>query len=106
MQNNIIGTETLDIPFHITLGCFSLKDCAELENRINAICTQFNAIKVKMKKISHFDNEVLFVKPAKNKLLLDLQKIFCKNNIDKFNFYPHTTLLCSYKAQVKAAKKL
>lgn len=59
-----------------------------------------------MKKISHFDNEVLFVKPAKNKLLLDLQKIFCKNNIDKFNFYPHTTLLCSDKAQVKSAKKI
>ncbi len=23
LQNNIIGTETLDIPFHITLGSFS-----------------------------------------------------------------------------------
>lgn len=39
-------------------------------------------------------------------MLIGLQNFFCKNNNDKFKFYPHITLLCSDNAQVKSAKKI
>ena len=33
LQNNISGVQTMDIPFHITLGSFSCEYCEEVKNK-------------------------------------------------------------------------
>ena len=105
-DNNIIGNMTTDIPFHISLGSYPLDMKEELINKIKAIASFENSFEKKKKKIQHFDNKVLFVKPRKNNNLIKLQKNFDNNFADGYKFYPHITLFCGDKKQVKIVKQL
>lgn len=106
LNNNFIGTQTMDIPFHISLGSFSLEKQKELEDRLHTVCVAQKEFDVKFAKISHFNNKVLYIKPKRNKILNKLHKIFEGNFADHYPFTPHITLYCGKKEQIKSAKKL
>ena len=78
----------------------------ELINKIKSITSVENSFEINIQKIQHFDNKVLFVKPRKNDNLIELQKNFDNNFADGYNFYPHVTLFCGDKKQVKIVKRL
>ncbi len=105
-HNNIVGNMITDIPFHISLGSYPLDMKEELINKIKEIATIENSFEINLQKIQHFDNKVLFVKPRKNDNLIELQKNFDNNFADKYKFYPHVTLFCGDKKQVKIVKRL
>lgn len=105
-HNNIVGNMITDIPFHISLWSYPLNMKEELINKIKEIATIENSFEINLQKIQHFDNKVLFVKPRKNDNLIELQKNFDNNFADKYKFYPHVTLFCGDKKQVKIVKRL
>lgn len=110
IQNNILslgekGTQTMDIPFHITLGSFPVEDERSLKSRIKEMYIQNRQFDISLNKINHFDNKVLFIEPKKSKELKKLHDLFNMNYEGGFPYHAHTTIFCSDKSQVEKAKK-
>lgn len=99
------GTQTMDIPFHISLGSFPLEDKELLKARIKKVCSENSEFYITLNKINHFDNKVLFIEPKKSKELKKLHNIFDMNYADGLPYHAHTTLFCANKEQVIKAKK-
>ncbi len=105
-QNNLFGTQTSDIPYHITLGSFPIHMKSELENLIKKESTLLSSFDINLVKINHFKNKVIFIEPQINEQLLSLQKIFNGNYADNYDWTPHITLFCGKWLKCKKAKKL
>ena len=93
-KDNIIGTQTKDIPYHITLCLYSLekeKNIIELLEKINE---QFFEIEIHFSGFGLFGLNVLFFNPAMNKELLELYNFFKDKSLNKYEeFSAHMTLL-------------
>ncbi len=105
-HNNLFGTQTSDIPYHITLGSFPIHMKSELENLIKKESTLLSSFDINLVKINHFKNKVIFIEPQINDQLLNLQKIFNGNYTDNYDWTPHITLFCGKWLKCKKAKKL
>ena len=95
IQNNILslgekGTQTMDIPFHITLGSFPIEDERQLKSRIKETCIQNRQFDISLNKINHFDNKVLFIEPKKSKELKKLHDLF---NMNYEGGFPYLSLI-------------
>ena len=60
IQNNIFslglkGTQTMDIPFHITLGSFPLSEQKNLEQKIRYVCKNYDSFSINLLRINNFD---------------------------------------------------
>ena len=64
------GTQTMDIPFHISLGSFPVEDEQELTKRIEEVSLDYHKFNIKLNRINHFNDAVLFVEPE---ITLDLK---------------------------------
>lgn len=106
VKNNLVGTETKEIPFHITLGSFPLNMKSELENLIKKESILNSTFEINLLKINHFKNKVVFVEPEINDNLLKLHNIFKGNYVDNYDWIPHITLFCGKWLKIKKAKKI
>lgn len=99
------GTQTMGIPFHISLGSFKVEDERELKARIKAACSQQRAFEIRLHKVAHFNNRVLFVEPEENAPLRRLHDLFDGNFTDGFPWHAHATIFCGEEEQVIKAKQ-
>lgn len=100
------GTQTMGIPFHISLGSFSVDYELELKSRIKDVCKKNSQFDIKLNKINDFNNRVLFVEPEKNEMLQNLHNLFDNNYADGFPWHPHTTVFCGTEEQVIDSKNV
>ncbi|MBD5413825.1 MAG: 2'-5' RNA ligase family protein [Treponema sp.] len=98
------GTQTMDIPFHISLGSFKVEDERELKARIKSACSHQRAFEIRLHKVGHFSNRVLFIEPEENVPLRRLHDLFDGNFADGFPWHAHATIFCGEEAQVINAK--
>ncbi|MBD5404708.1 MAG: 2'-5' RNA ligase family protein [Treponema sp.] len=98
------GTQTMDIPFHISLGSFKVEDECELKARITSACSHQRAFEIRLQKVGHFSNRVLFIEPEENVPLRRLHDLFDSNFADGFPWHAHATIFCGEEAQVIKAK--
>lgn len=98
------GTQTMDIPFHISLGSFKIEYEQELKTKIKKICSQKNEFEINLIKVSHFGNKVLFIEPESSTKLVELHRLFDGNFADGFPWHAHTTIFCGKEEQVVEAK--
>lgn len=98
------GTQTMDIPFHISLGSFKVEDERELKARIKSACSHQRAFEIRLQKVGHFSNRVLFIEPEENAPLRRLHDLFDGNFADGFPWHAHATIFCGEEAQVIKAK--
>lgn len=85
-----IGTQTPDIPQHITLGSFDVSMEEELKARLRLVCSRTGRIQVSFSHLGIFGgSRVLFVAPNANPRLLQLKEEFG----DSFHWTAHTTML-------------
>lgn len=98
------GTQTMGIPFHISLGSFKVEDERELKARITSACSQQRAFEIRLSKVGHFNNRVLFIEPEENAPLRHLHDLFDGNFADGFPWHAHATIFCGEEAQVIKAK--
>lgn len=98
------GTQTMDIPFHVSLGSFKVEAEQELKARVRAACARHSAFAIRLNNVSHFNNRVLFVEPEENARLRRLHGLFDGNFADGFPWHAHATIFCGGEADVIKAK--
>jgi 2'-5' RNA ligase len=102
-DNGLIGRQTPDLPYHITLGSFETGQEEQLKEEIKIVSNKLDGFDVKLSNIGLFGLDVLFIAPAVNNNLLSLQKYFDSNSADGFEWTAHTTLLIDdHKTVLKA----
>ena len=99
------GTQTMDIPFHISLGSFKVECEQELKSKIKEICSQKYEFEINLNKVNHFGNKVLFIEPEYNLKLVELHSLFDGNFADGYPWHAHTTIFCGEEEQVIEAKE-
>lgn len=108
LQNQILkkypqGTQTMGIPFHISLGSFPISSKEELIQRINNCVKDISTFPLNLQSLGHFNNTVIFVEPEINEALVELHKRFEGNFADGFSWHPHVTL---YIGKVEDGKEI
>lgn len=86
------GRQTMDIPFHITLGSFPTNEELLLCEKIENVCHLNCVFDVALDKISFFNNGVVFVEPIVNDDLIKLHEEFDCNYANGFEWHAHSTL--------------
>ena len=100
------GNQTMDIPFHISLGSFPVECAKELTDKIESVCSQLKAFEIRLERINHFNNSVLFVEPTENIALQELHHLFDNNFADGFPWHAHATIFCGNTEQVIKAREV
>ncbi|WFR59836.1 2'-5' RNA ligase family protein [Anaerocolumna sp. AGMB13025] len=90
--NGFNGTQTQNLPYHITLGTFKVSEKENLKVKIFKAAEQFKSFKVSLSSIGLFGLDVLFLAPSVNHELLNLQQFFSNEDNDG-TWTAHTTLL-------------
>ncbi len=104
LQNKILkkypnGTQTMNIPFHISLGSFPLEEKNTLIRRIGDVIEQTDSFEIKIEGLDHFGYSVIFAVPQENKDVTRLHEIFNGNYSDGYAWHPHITLYCGTKEE-------
>ena len=99
----LAGTQTMGIPFHITLGSFPLDAEEELVSRIRAVSMRTSPIPLTFSRLNSFQDRVLFADPESNEELKRLHLDFDNNYGNGFPWVPHATLFCGETEEVKKA---
>ena len=97
------GSQTMDIPFHISLGSYPIECATELIEKIKHVCLHKKEFYIRLDKINHFNNAVLFAEPVVNPQLQELHDLFNNNFADGFPWHAHATIFCGEKYQVDKA---
>ena len=110
MQDEVLklgnkGTQTMDIPFHISLGSFSLDKRDMLIEKIKEVCSKFHKFDINLSQINDFNNKVLFVEPFADNNLTNLHLHFDDNYADGFPWHAHATIFCGGEAETKRVKE-
>ena len=95
------GTQTMGIPFHISLGSFSVSAQEDLIRRIDDCIKEICSFSIKLHALGHFNHNVIFVEPETNETLIELHKRFKGNFADGFSWHPHVTLYCGKEEEGK-----
>lgn len=98
------GTQTMGIPFHITLGSYPLDCESEVVARIEKVASQTKPFEVLLVRYNTFSDRVLFLDPTKKQELIDLRKSFECDYANGFDWVPHATLFCGEVDEVEKAK--
>lgn len=98
------GTQTMGIPFHITLGSYPTGSVDEVVKKIRSVVAVTRAFPIKLLRYNSFGDSVLFLEPAVTDELIALRKQFECDYANGFEWIPHATLFCGGDAQVRQAK--
>lgn len=102
----ITGTQTNDIPYHISLGSYPV-DCADmLQAKIQDTCAQTAAFPLRFPALGNFGHRVLFAHPEASNEITRLRSVFDNDYPNTFPYYPHCTILQDTEPQVISAEKL
>ena len=93
-ENGIIGKQTKDIPYHITLCPFSVEMEEYLKELLDELSRKFTKINVKCNSLGLFGLNVLFMNPDMNLGLIKLYNFVREKSIDNdHDLSAHITLL-------------
>lgn len=86
------GSQTIDIPFHISLGTYETEDEAELVSKIKEVCDANSSFGLDLTKVNSFGTRVLFIEPEVNDELLNLRNLFNHDINKNLQWHAHATL--------------
>ena len=101
----LTGTQTMGIPFHISLGSYPPEKEADVLAGMRRTARATDAFPVKFTGLETFSDRVLFLKPETDQALIHLHQPFDSAYADGFPWTPHATLFCGDEADVRLAKK-
>lgn len=102
-DNGFRGKQTPNLPHHITLGSFHISQEELLKEKLKALSQQFQSFDIKLNNIGLFGLDVLFIAPAVNHQLLDLQQYFNNDYADGLGWTAHTTMLIDEREIIQKA---
>ena len=94
------GTQTMGIPFHITLGSYPVCDEQIVVDKIRAVCAKASAFPIKFRGFNSFGDAVFYLKPEVPDKLISLRKSFENDFAHSFEWVPHATLFCGIALNV------
>ena len=99
------GIQTPSLPFHISMGCFSLDKEAAVINEMKELATRFSSIPVHISHIGLFaGGKVLYAAPDMNPAgLLDLRQAIQTETWEKFPWTPHCTIMIDETETIQKA---
>ena len=100
------GTQTMGIPFHLTLGSYPTDMQTETVERIKRVASKCKPFDIMLSEYNTFGDKVLFLEPNLQPELLDLRKSFECDYANGFEWVPHATIFCGNIDEVKKAKSL
>lgn len=101
------GSQTMNIPFHISLGTYCVKDESKMVEKIREVCTNTKSFDIDLSKVNRFGYKVLFIEPEINKALSNLHDLFDNTVFDNgLPWHPHATIFMGEEKQVQEAEKL
>lgn len=92
-DNGFVGKQTKGLPNHITLGTFDTAHEEWLIQKVKEVSEKTDSFNLRLNNIGLFGLSVLFIAPAVNHELLDLQSMFDSTCADGMDWTAHTTLL-------------
>ena len=98
------GTQTMGIPFHLTLGSYQTEKVDEVIAQIGKVASETKPFEILLIGYDTFSDRVLFLEPTKPQELLNLRKSFECDYANGFDWVPHATLFCGERADVEKAK--
>ncbi len=102
----ITGTQTNDIPFHISLGSYPVSSADMLPTRIRDVCARTAPFPLHLAALGDFGNRVLFARPEDSDAIWRLRGVFDNDYPNVFPYCPHCTILQDTQANVISAGKL
>ena len=104
-EAGFIGIQTPRLPFHISMGCFSLDKEADVVKEMNELAESFSSIPVHISHIGLFaGGKVLFAAPDMNPAdLLALRRAIKTETQERFPWTPHCTILMDEAETVQRA---
>jgi len=94
LENGIIGNQTKDIPYHITLCSYSIENENNIKILMDELNNKLNKINISFSGFGLFGLNVLFLNPNMNEKIIELYNYFKGNSFDKNNdLAAHVTLL-------------
>lgn len=99
------GIQKPNLPFHISMACFSLDKETEVIEEMKKLEEQFSSIPVHISHIGLFaGGKVLYAAPDMNPAgLLDLRKVIKTETQEKFPWTPHCTILIDETETIQKA---
>lgn len=105
-RNGIIGTQTNDIPFHISIGSYPVDQADMLIQKMDETGRAMPRFTVRLDCLNDFGGTVLFAQPAYNQALLRLRSLFSHDYPHVFPYHAHCTLLLDNRDNVQKARQL
>ena len=100
-ENGLVGSQTKDIPYHITLCSFPAEREQFLLTLLDDIEGQFSEIEIAFSGLGLFGLRVLFLNPTMSKELIELYLFAKENSHDKNDdLAAHVTLLMDEKENI------
>ncbi len=100
------GTQTMGIPFHITLGSYPPDMEGEVVKMISKAVSETERFPIQLLGYKDFNNRVLFLEPSIPRKLISLRKRFEYDYADGYDWVPHVTLFCADPKDINMAKEL
>ena len=100
------GTQTMGIPFHVTLGSYPVQDEAILLKEMKRAAGEFAAVPLTLDCVDTFGDRVLFIKPQVPQALLALHRRFDCSFPYGHPWEPHVTVFCGEEEQVRQARSM
>lgn len=103
-KEGFTGTQTQNLPFHISLATYPLEMEEEVVANIKKVAEEFSQLEVHLSHMGMFaGGSVLFAAPERNPKLDKLQEA-CQMGVPQpYPFTPHTTILLDKPEVVQAA---
>ena len=103
-QNGFVGNQSINIPYHFSLGKKDIDCEKQLINLLDKICANTTCIDIHLSHIGLFGLEVLFIAPDMNfELLTFKQKFFPHCGNGAYNWTAHATLLIDEPEKISKA---
>lgn len=111
IQNHLIenissGTQTMGIPFHLTLGSYPTAQLENVIEKIKSVAENNESFDVNFVGYGKFSNKVFFLEPQIPQELLELRKHFECDYANGFKWVPHATLFCGEEDEVIKAEQI
>lgn len=106
IENISNGTQTMGIPFHLTLGSYSADQLKNVTEKIKSVAQTTYGFEIKFLGYGKFGNKVFFLEPHIPQELLDLRKHFESDYANGFEWVPHATLFCGEDYEILKAEQI
>ncbi len=100
------GTQTMGIPFHITLGSYPTNMEKAVVEMVREAASSTESFSIQLLGYGDFENRVLYAEPSIPSELVTLRKRFECDYAEDHPWVPHTTLFCGDLESVNGAKAL